>query len=88
MSNGLPITAIAILPGPDGECQPCPELLTEGEAILYLRLDTVGISDPGATLRRYREQNLLRGTQVSKCIFYRRIELDRFLERQTESNPR
>jgi len=86
MSNGLP--TIAILPGPDDQWRPCPELLTEAEAILYLRLDTVGINDPGATLRRYREQNLLRGTQISKRIFYRRIELDRFLERQTESNPR
>ena len=82
------ITTIAILPGPNGECRPCPELLTESEAIQYLRLDTVGIADPGATMERYRKQGLLRGTQVSKKVFYRRIELDRFLERMTEQNPR
>ena len=68
--------------------QPCPELLTEGEAIRYLRLDTINISDPSATLRRYRERRLLKGTQISKRIFYRRTELDRFIERVTESNPR
>ncbi len=67
---------------------PCPELLTEDEAIRYLRLDTVEIDNPSATLRRYREQGLLRGTQVSKRIFYRRLELDRFLERITDQNPR
>jgi len=31
---------------------PCPELLTEAEAIRYLRLDTVAIGDPMGTLRR------------------------------------
>lgn len=63
-------------------------LLTEAEAIQYLRLDTVNIADPSATLRRYREMGLLRATQVSKRVFYLRRELDRFLERLTESNPR
>ncbi len=80
-----------LFPGPvlPGEPpQPCPELLTEGEAVRYLRLDTINISDPAATLRRYREQRLLRGTQISKRIFYRRAELDRFIERATEGNPR
>ena len=77
-----------ILPGPDGQDRACPELLTSDEAVRYLRLDTLGISNPLETLRRYRDQGLLRGTQVSKSIFYRRIELDRFLERVTESNPR
>ncbi len=75
-----------ILPGEPQ--QPCPELLTEGEAARYLRLDTIDISNPSATLRRYREQRLLRGTQISKRIFYRRAELDRFIERATEGNPR
>ena len=63
-------------------------LLTEREAIEFLRLDTVEIKDPSATLRRYREQGLLRGTQISKRIFYRRCELERFLGRLTEGNPR
>jgi hypothetical protein len=75
-----------ILPG--NPPTPAPELMTEPEAVRYLRLDTVDISDPASTLRRYRDMNLLRATQVSKRLFYRRVELDRFLERLTESNPR
>lgn len=68
---------------------PCPELLTEEEAIRYLRLDTIrGLKNPAETLARYRAMGLLRGTQVSKSVFYRRIELDRFLDRLTSENPR
>lgn len=68
---------------------PCPELLTEEEAIRYLRLDTIeGLSNPKETLARYRTMGVLQGTQVSKKIFYRRVELDRFLERLTTTNPR
>jgi hypothetical protein len=63
-------------------------LLTEEEAIEYLRLDTIDIADPKATLRRYREKGLLRGTQVSKKVFYLRSELDSFLLRLTNENPR
>ena len=76
-----------VLPGPHSH--PCPELLTEEEAIRYLRLDTIrGLKNPGETLARYRATGLLRGTQVSKSVFYRRIELDRFLDRLTSENPR
>lgn len=76
-----------ILPGP--LAVPCPELLTEEEAIRYLRLDTIrGLRNPTQTLARYRAMGLLRGTQVSKSVFYRRVELDRFLERLTNENPR
>lgn len=68
--------------------QPCPELLTEEEAARYLRLDTMDLKDPGETLERYRALGLLRGTQISRRVFYRRVELDLFLERQTQANPR
>jgi hypothetical protein len=73
---------------PGDQPTPCPELLTEEEALRYLRLDTVNIKDPSATLRLYRKRGLLRGTQVSKRVFYRRIELDAFLTRLTTENPR
>ena len=75
-----------IIPG--NPPMPCPELLTEDEAIRYLRLDTVDIDNPSETLARYRSNGTLRGTQVSKRILYRRVELERFLDRQTEANPR
>ena len=81
-----PLIPVVILPG--DAPTPCPELLTEDEAIRYLRLDTIEIKDPRATLRRYRERGFLRGTQVSKKIFYRRVELEEFLKEQTEANPR
>lgn len=67
---------------------PCPELLTEDEAIRYLRLDEAGGDAPTKTLARYRSMGRLHGTQVGRNIRYRRIELERFLERQTQLNPR
>jgi len=78
---GLPI-----LPG--DPWQPCPELLTEDEAVRYLRLDQIDTDDPAGALRYYRKRGLLRATQVGKCIRYRRVELDRLLERLTDTNPR
>ena len=73
---------------PGSPPKPCPGLLTEEEAVRYLRLDTISISKPSVSLRRYRKRGLLRGTQISKRIFYRRIELDRFIERATDRNSR
>lgn len=67
---------------------PCPDLLTEEEAIRYLRLDIIDVENPEDTLRRYRKQGLVRGTQVGKCVRYRRSELEAFLDRITENNPR
>jgi hypothetical protein len=76
-------------PPSNGSIAPYPELLTEEEAIRYLRLDTIGgLRNPKETLARYRAMGMLRGTQVSKRIFYRRVELERFLERLTDENPR
>ena len=81
------LSAGPVLPG--NPPQPCPELLTEEEAVRYLRLDTIhGLRSPGETLARYRAMGSLRGTQVSKSVFYRRVELDRFLDRLTNENPR
>jgi hypothetical protein len=82
------MNTIAILPMLDGSFTPAPELMTESEAVRYLRIDTLQIKNPDETLRRYRDMGLLRATQVSNGLFYRRVELDRFLERQTEENPR
>jgi hypothetical protein len=96
--NGLPFT-FGILPPvyrrqADGKlievlpAMPCPDLLTEEEAIRYLRLDIIDVENPEDTLRRYRKQGLVRGTQVGKCVRYRRSELEAFLARITENNPR
>jgi hypothetical protein len=78
----------AILPDGNGGFTPCPELLTEGEAIRFLRLDGINTENPSNTLRYYRKKGLLQATQVGKCIRYRRVELEKLLERLTEINPR
>ncbi len=80
------LIGVPVLPGNPPE--PCPELLTEGEAVRYLRLDEIDIDDPTGTLRYYRKKGLLRATQVGKSVRYRRVELERFLDRLTETNPR
>ena len=80
------VIVACLLPGdPPG---PCPELLTEAEAARYLRLDEIDVDDPTETLRYYRRKGLLRATQVGKRVRYRRVELERFLERITDVNPR
>lgn len=77
-----------VLSDGNGGFTPCPELLTEDEAIRFLRLDTVNIKDRAATLKRYRKDGLLRGVQISKKIFYIRTELENLIERLMEKNPR
>ena len=78
----------AILPGPDGKWRPCPELLTQEEAIQFLRLDMDGPEKPAKTLQYYREQGLLRATRVGKRLRYQRKELLLFLDRLTERTHR
>ena len=77
-----------VLPDGNGGFTPCPELLTEEEAIRFLRLDGINAENPANTLRYYRKKGFLRATQVGKCIRYRRIELEKLLERLTDANPR
>ena len=75
---------ISILPGQDGTARPCPELLTEREAVQFLRLDVEGPDNPAKTLQYYRERGLLRGTRVGKRLRYQRKELLSFLDKLTE----
>ena len=82
------LTTPIALPDGNGGFTPCPELLTEEEAIRYLRLDSINVEDPTRTLRYYRKKGLLRATQVGKSIRYRRVELERLLDRLTQNNPR
>ena len=77
-----------LLPDGNGGWTPMPALLTPDEAIRYLRLDTIKIKNPDATLRRYREAGQLKAVQISKRVFYPKKELDSFIQRLTEENPR
>ncbi len=67
---------------------PVPYVLSEQEVIRFLRLDTVGTDHPEYALQHYRQGGLLRGTQISKRVFYTLPELISFLERQTEAVSR
>jgi len=74
----------AVLPDGQGGFSPCPTVLTEPEAIRYLRLDTVGHKSPAQTLRYYREKKKLKATQIGRKLFYTRKSLDDFLDRMTK----
>ena len=74
------------LPDGSGGFTPCPAVLTEEEAIRYLRLDVDGPAKPELTLRYYREKGLLQATRVGRRLRYRRVELDRLLENLTGAN--
>jgi hypothetical protein len=87
-NNNMVFMPPAVLPDGHGGFTPCPDLLTEDEAIRFLRLDGIETETPSNTLRYYRKKGLLRATQVGKCIRYRRIELEKLLERLTDTNPR
>lgn len=63
---------------------PVPDLMTEGEAIRFLRLDDGGTKHPETTLEYYRSEGLLKGTRVGKRLRYLRSELFNFLEIQTQ----
>ena len=77
---------ITVLPGDPPTS--CPELLTEQEAVRYLRINETGVLNPAGTLRYYRKKGWLRATQVGRRIRYRRVELERLLDKLTEENPR
>ena len=71
------------LPDGNGGWTPCPELLTEEDAIRYLRLDIDSSSDNAQTLRYYREKGILIAIRVGRANRYRRIDLDAFLEKKS-----
>ena len=82
--NCVGFTTPAVLPDGNGGFTPCPELLTEDEAIRFLRLDDDGPAKPELTLRYYRQKNKLKGTQIGKRILYTRKALQEFLEIMTK----
>jgi len=64
---------------PDG--RPVPEILTEQEAIEFLRLDVDGPKHPEQTLQYYRTEGLLKGVQIGKRLRYTKTELIQFVDR-------
>ena len=82
-SQNSTITTTNVLPDGSGGFTPCPTLLTEAEAIRYLRLDVDGPEHPENTLRYYRERKKLKGTRIGKRVLYTRKSLDEFLDLMT-----
>ena len=79
-------SAPAILPDGNGGFTPCPELLTENEAIRYLRLDIDGPHNPNGTLKYYRDQGVLRAVRIGRNLRYPRKELDLMVEKLLDRN--
>jgi hypothetical protein len=62
-------------------------LLLPVEAAQYLRLDETGSHTPRSairTLNYWRDRGELKATKYARRIWFRRVELDRFIERKTE----
>ena len=81
--KNITFSAPAALSDGNGGFTPCPELLTEDEAIRYLRLDIDGAGKPENTLRYYREQKKLRPTKIGRKLLYSRRALEEFVETMT-----
>ena len=62
-----------------------PELLTEQEAIIFLRLDIDGPQNPKVALKHFRDKGLLRPTKIKKKYCYQRKELLRFIDLMTKN---
>jgi hypothetical protein len=65
---------------PDGSIM--PELLTEQEAIVFLRLDTE--KNAPRTLKYYRDKGHLRGLQIGRNFLYPKRELLDFIAMATD----
>lgn len=59
-----------------------PELLTEDEALIFLRLDKE--KNPARTLKYYRDKGQLRAVKIGTNLLYPKSELLKFIEVATE----
>ena len=65
---------------PDGSIM--PELLTEQEAIQFLRLDTE--NNPSRTLKYYRDKGQLRAVKIGSNLLYPKQKLLSFIKTATD----
>ena len=68
--------------------RPVPDVLTEQEAIHFLRLDVDGPKHPELTLQYYRREGLLKPVKLGKRLRYTKTELLNFLERLEQKNEK
>ncbi len=64
--------------------KPVPDVMTEEEAIRFLRLDEGKTKNPKMTLQYYRSEGLLKATRIGKRLRYLKSELLNFLDELTE----
>ena len=83
-NKNIMFTIANALPDGNGSFTPCPEVMTESEAIRYLRLDIECSTDPVQTLKYYRDKGQLIAIKVGTRNRYRRQDLDEFLARKSE----
>jgi hypothetical protein len=76
------------MPDGKGGWQSVPALLTEEEAIRFLRLDAEGNPDPVQTLARYRNTGQLVAIKVGRWNRYRRQDMEDFLARKSDQKQR
>ncbi len=65
-----------------------PDLMTPTEAAQYLRLHETGRHTPESAIRTmnyFRNRGWLKATKYARRVWYRKVELDQFLELKTES---
>ena len=67
---------------PDGS--PAPFIMTEEEAIKFLRIDTNNTKHPEMTIQHYINQGLLTPITIGKCRKYPLSELIKFIERLSD----
>jgi hypothetical protein len=83
LTDAIIQNGVSVLPGPAG-ITICPDLLTEAEAIRFLRLDVDGPAHPKQTLAYYRERGFLKAVKVGRRLRYPKKELLKFLDRLAE----
>jgi len=74
-----------VMPDGKGGFLPCPEVLTEAEAILFLRLDKQK-ANAKKTLQYYREQGKLKATKIGKNLLYSKKALCAFVDKMTSND--
>ena len=66
---------------PDG--RPAPEVMTQEDAIQFLRLNDANLKNPATTLQYYRDKGELNGIRIGKTIRYTKEDLLNFLRNQS-----
>jgi len=75
----------AILPASDGNCRPCPELLTEEELILYLRIPEVSkAKDFHNVVNNLKRMHNLPRIRLCGQPLYPREAIDEWIRSKTE----